>query len=98
MIIRVVKLTFQPEKVSAFLKVFNAKKELIRDFPGCEHLELLRDVNAPNVYFTYSYWLSEVELNNYRYSELFKETWADTKILFSGKPEAWSLNREVALT
>ncbi len=91
-------MTFTQERVADFLDVFHAKKEQIRSFDGCEHLELLRDVNADNIYFTYSYWKSEVELNNYRHSQLFKGTWASTKVLFSAKPEAWSLMREVSLT
>lgn len=91
-------MTFVSEQVSTFLEVFHTKKELIRGFDGCSHLELLKDVAADNVYFTYSYWRSEEELTNYRHSELFKETWAATKVLFLAKPEAWSLSREVALT
>ncbi len=41
--------------------------------------------------FTYSYWESEAHLNTYRHSDLFRETWAKTKVLFADKPEAWSI-------
>lgn len=95
MIIRIVKMTFEPEKVNEFLETFNASKLLIRNFDGCSYLELLNDIDQPNIYFTYSYWRSEIELNNYRNSELFNKVWANTKILFSAKPEAWSLKSHV---
>jgi len=98
MIIRIVKLTFKAEVVADFTAMFNRKKDLIRNVKGCNRLELLRDKADPNVYFTYSWWESETDLNEYRYSELFKETWKETKSYFSDKPEAWSLEKMVELT
>lgn len=97
MIIRIVKMTFDPTRVSEFEAVFNAKKERIRAFPGCTHLELLRDADRANVYFTYSYWNAAADLETYRHSELFKATWAKTKPLFVDKPQAWSMDRLVQL-
>jgi heme oxygenase (mycobilin-producing) len=94
MLTRIVKMTFIPEKVPEFLKVFNASKDKIRHFNGCEHLRLFSDKNNPAVLFTYSIWQSEEHLNNYRSSELFNVTWAATKILFADKAEAWSLKLE----
>jgi len=91
MIIRIVKMTFEPDKVADFLKIFNASKHLIRNMEGCTHLELLNDVNTSNIFFTYSHWQTENDLNNYRTSELFKSVWSKTKILFIAKPEAWSV-------
>lgn len=91
MIIRIVKMTFDPARVSEFVKVFDASKERIRNFEGCSHLKLLNDINSPNIFFTYSHWESEDHLNAYRDSELFKTTWAQTKVLFAEKPEAWSV-------
>jgi len=51
----------------------------------------MRDINQPNIYITHSQWESETDLNNYRNSELFKTTWAKTKVLFSEKPLAFSV-------
>lgn len=90
--IRIVKMTFQPEKVDEFLFNFNESKTLIRAFEGVQHLELLRDKNNFNIFFTYSIWQSENHLENYRNSDLFKGVWAKTKPLFSSKPEAWSVD------
>ena len=92
MIKRIVKLTFQAEQTEAFLTIFHESKNKIRAFPGCQHLELWRDKKQPHVFFTYSFWESEDNLEEYRHSELFRSTWAKTKVLFSGKPEAWSVS------
>lgn len=97
MIIRIVKMNFQPEKVTEFLEVFHASKQLIRNYEGCSHLELLNDINNPNIYFTYSYWESEMHLDGYRHSDLFAGVWSKTKILFAAKTEAWSVEQTVKL-
>lgn len=95
--IRIVKMTFQPEKVGEFLDNFTQNQQHIRNFEGIEHLELLNDKNNPNTYFTYSVWRSEKYLNNYRNSDLFKTVWEKTKPLFSDKAEAWSVDSLVKL-
>jgi heme-degrading monooxygenase HmoA len=90
MLIRIVRMTFQEDRVEEFLEIFNRSKHLIRSFEGCQHLELWRDKNAKNMMLTHSYWLSEEHLNAYRDSTLFKTTWAATKVLFSDKPVVFS--------
>ncbi len=97
MIIRIVKMTFKQEKIQDFLSVFNSHKELIRAFSGCEHLELLQDINTPEIFMTYSYWQSEEQIEAYRKSDLFKEVWAKTKIHFTDKPLAWSVKQRTIL-
>ena len=92
MIKRIVKLSFHPEEVDNFLKVFEQSKEKIRAVEGCFHMELLRDKKQPNVLFTLSIWRDETALNAYRHSKLFEKTWAKTKVLFNDKPHAWSLD------
>jgi heme-degrading monooxygenase HmoA len=92
-LIRVVRMTFRPEEAPAFLENFEAHKSLIRNFPGCQHLELWQDQNQKNIFVTYSHWESETALNQYRDSELFKSVWSFTKTLFSEKPQAWSIKK-----
>jgi quinol monooxygenase YgiN len=92
MFIRIVKMSFEVSKIELFLENFNANKEKIRDFEGCNFLQLLRDKNNPSIFFTYSYWESEAHLEAYRNSELFKLVWAKTNILFNNKPVAWSVD------
>lgn len=92
MIKRIVKMTFREEAVETFLHdVFEHSKDRIRAFPGCRHMELLRNLNQPNMLFTLSIWDNEAALEAYRQSELFRTTWAKTKILFAEKAEAWSV-------
>ena len=93
MLIRIVKMTFEADKVADFLSVFEESKLKIRAMNGCTHLELMQDYNLPNSFSTYSYWNSEGDLNNYRNSEIFKDVWARTKVLFSDKPIAFSLKQ-----
>ncbi len=92
MIVRVVQMTFRPEKVKEFTTLFYERKHIIRDFAGCTHLELWQDSKDENVFFTYSMWDSEAALNHYRFSEFFKDTWGKTKALFADKPQAWSVS------
>ncbi len=97
MLIRIVRMTFQPEKLDEFLEIFHSTKIKIRNQPGCRHLELLQDLNTPNVMVTYSHWDSEQDLNNYRDSELFANVWAKTKALFADKPLAFSVEQKAVL-
>lgn len=90
MIKRLVKLTFQEDKIEDFKNIFESSKDKIKAMEGCKHVEVLQDIIQPNVFFTLSIWDTEGALNRYRDSELFKTTWAKTKILFSDKPMAWS--------
>ena len=90
MIKRIVKLTFQPDRVPEFMAIFQASCQKIRASAGCKHMELLQDAAAPNVMFTLSIWETEADLDMYRKSELFKTVWTQTKALFADKPAAWS--------
>ena len=91
MINRIVRMSFEPSLVPAFLSLFETVKDQIANFEGCKGLTLLRDAHESNVLFTYSLWESEADLNKYRFSELFKSTWEQTKNKFTAKPIAWSL-------
>ncbi len=91
-------MSFQPEKVPDFLANFDLMKEKIRNAPGNRLLELYRDRHDPSVFFTYSYWEMEADLEAYRQSELFYDVWNYTKKLFNAKPEAWSVDRLVQLS
>ncbi|WP_053971976.1 putative quinol monooxygenase [Mangrovimonas sp. ST2L15] len=93
MFVRIVKMSFDPSKTDEFLINFENVKDKIRAFEGCEFLELYRDKNQPNIFFTYSYWATDDCLETYRNSELFKNVWAQTKPLFNDKPQAWSVDK-----
>ena len=93
MFVRIVKMSFAEENIIPFLDNFETVKQKIRNFEGCQFLELYRDKHNTNIFFTYSYWNTEDDLNNYRDSDLFKSVWAKTKPMFNAKPEAWSVTK-----
>jgi quinol monooxygenase YgiN len=86
-------MTFVETQIAAFIEVFDSSKAQIRAFEGCHHLTLLRDADQANVLITYSYWQNAQSLENYRASELFRTTWAKTKVLFAAKPVAFSATK-----
>ncbi len=93
MIVRIVKMHFAANKVPEFLKMFDEIKESIRVQPGCTFLELYQGEHDPQMFYTYSYWSSAADLDNYRKSSLFKQVWPATKAMFDQKPEATSVHK-----
>lgn len=93
MLVRIVKLVFKKEEISTFKRLFEENCEKIRNFEGCEYLELLQDQNNPQLFFTYSSWKNEEALENYRHSSLFKGIWKEFKPRFSERAEAWSTDK-----
>ena len=97
MIIRIVRMHFTEEGAPLFLALFEARKERIRNYSGCMHLELWQDTGNPLVWYTYSYWDCEPSLEGYRLSDFFRETWAQTKALFAEKAQAWSMSPKAVI-
>lgn len=97
MFVRIVKMSFHEENIPAFLENFDSIKEKIRGAEGNRFLELYQDKNNPCIFFTYSFWETEADLENYRRSALFDDVWTFTKKLFNDKPEAWSVDKMVSL-
>jgi len=97
MLVRIVKMSFHEVHIPAFLENFELVKTHIRNADGNRFLELYQDQNNPCLFFTYSYWETEADLENYRKSALFDEVWTFTKQLFNAKPEAWSVNKLTSL-
>lgn len=97
MIIRIVRMHFTEAGVDEFLEIFNRHKESIRNFPGCTHLQLLRDHNDVTCFTTLSHWHDVASLENYRKSELFGQVWGRVKTLFSERSQAFSLEKFIEL-
>ena len=87
-------MTFRDDAINDFTTLFQERKDTIRGFAGCTHLELWQDSKHPTVFFTYSHWDSEADLDHYRFSAFFKDTWGRTKALFADAPQAWSVVRK----
>ncbi len=86
-------MTFRQDEVENFLSFFKKAKPKINAFQGCESVELYRDQGLSNVFYTHSIWIDQEHLEDYRSSDFFKKTWAETKLLFAEKPQAYSLVR-----
>ncbi len=97
MVTRVVKMTFRGDTCGEFIAMFNKYKDQIRNANGCQSLTLLRDVEDTNVFFTYSQWVDDKHLDEYRYSAVFAEVWPQTKALFGDSAEAWTTSEIVQL-
>ena len=93
MIIRLVRMQFQEQHVKEFLDIFVRHKHAIRDFAGCTHLELVKDINLKDCYWTLSTWESVGNLEAYRQSELFKQVWQKVKPMFREKAAAFSVEK-----
>ncbi len=90
MINRIVKMKFREEHIEDFIRFTSDIYDVIKSQEGCLHLNILQDKKHPEIFFTYSCWNSEKDLDNYRKSEFFNNIWPKTKKWFAGKPEAWS--------
>lgn len=97
MIVRLVKLTFEPKHIEAFQRHFEAHHTAIRQSEGCQHLALWQDQADHRVFFTYSWWTNHEALENYRHSQLFKDVWQYTRELFAERPQAWTLAQKISL-
>ena len=97
MLIRIVRMHFTEAGVDEFLDIFDRHKEAIRNFPGCTHLQLLKDADDPLCYTTLSHWEGTTDLEKYRKSELFASVWGRVKTLFSERSQAFSLEHFIEL-
>lgn len=91
MIVRIVKMTFQEDKIEEVKGFLSRVKEKIQLSPGCIQLDILQDSRDRRIFFSHSRWRSENDLTVYRNSDFFKETWSTARKWFSEKPQAWSL-------
>jgi quinol monooxygenase YgiN len=86
MIVRIVTLHIKEERVDEFEALSSRIRERILSFPGCTHLEFLRDIVDKGLFVTCSVWEKEEDLERYRASELFADIWPEAKDMFSKKP------------
>jgi quinol monooxygenase YgiN len=89
---RLVRMSFQTDRISDFMEVFEDSKEKIRNFPGCLALNLIVDFEDSSIIYTSSIWRAIEDLENYRNSELFIQTWRKTKIHFKEKAQTSTFN------
>ena len=91
MLVRIVKMQFNADFVEDFKILFTGVKPFISNFKGCTEVRLLQHETDLNLFFTISKWKTAEDLERYRNSDLFIETWRKVKPNFKSKAEAWSL-------
>lgn len=91
MLTRLVKMQFNEDFLAEFQETFKGVQPKIAAFKGCKGVQLLQDQHQMHTFFTISLWEDEEHLEDYRRSELFRETWTSMRPHFAAKPEAWSL-------
>lgn len=84
------KLQFRQTEIATFIRIFDENKLNVSNFNGCLGMRLLKDIQNPCVFYTYSQWESEEALNNYRKSTIFNMVWISIKPLFELPAEACS--------
>lgn len=92
MITRIVKLTMAEENIDKFKSYFDTVCDIIRHQPGCHKLQVWQDIHNPQIFFTYSIWDAEKDLDTYRYSDFFAVFWKTVKPWFAAKAEVWSFD------
>ncbi len=90
MVIRLVRMRFRSEEVERFLALYDRAYPVIVKQPGCHSVQLVREVNDPTAFATWSVWNDEASLDAYRRSPFFRSFWQEVKALFRAPAEAVS--------
>ncbi len=90
MLMRLVRMRFQPDKVDEFLALYAVARPMIIAQPGCHSVQLLRQSDDPASFATWSIWEDAEALAAYRSSDFFQQFWPHVKALFRQPPEAAS--------
>lgn len=92
MIKRIVRLTVKDTAASeAFQEIYRSRNPFKNGVKGCRDVKVMKDVNDENVYYTVSIWDHNDDLEAYRESEYFAETWPMVKAQLSKRAEAFSM-------
>ena len=92
MITRIVRLTVKDDaSKEAFRNIYQRRNPFKNGVKGCKAVNIMRDVMHKNIYYTVSQWDSVDDLEAYRKSDYFKETWPMVKAQLSQRAEAFSM-------
>lgn len=90
MLTRLVRMRFQPDRVDAFLALYAVMRPKIVSQPGCRSVQLVREIDDPAAFATWSVWESAAALEAYRTSAFFRQYWPQVRALFRQPAEAVS--------
>jgi len=92
MIKRIVRLTLKDTaSKTAFEDIYDTRNPHKNGVKGCLDVKVMKDVNEENIYYTVSTWESNDDLEAYRHSPYFKETWPMVKANLAKRAEAYSM-------
>jgi quinol monooxygenase YgiN len=97
MLIRLVRMWFEPDNVDEFLRLYHAAHPTISSQPGCFGVRLVRQIDDPASFATWSRWESAAALDAYRTGPFFRAFWPQVRALFRVPAEAVSFE-EVGIT
>jgi len=92
MIVRLVSLKIQLDKVEEFKQFFETIHDRIREAQGCLSLRVVADLEGLGEFFTVSEWESPAALEAYKNSAFFQETWPRVKSFLRDRPWAQSFH------
>lgn len=90
MVTRLVRMRFRPDAVEEFLTLYRIVNPVIRGQPGCLSVQLVREIDDPASFATWSVWENTAALDAYRRSVFFREFWPQVRALFREPAEAVS--------
>lgn len=93
MITRIVKMSVKKDKVKDFVRYFEKYNEEIKIFDGCEHHDFLEDKNDASVFFTYTTWKSERQIERYRRSETHRLHKQKLQEFYEKDDSAWTVEK-----
>ncbi len=90
MLIRLVRMRFRSEEVERFLALYDQAYPIIVGQPGCRSVQLVREIDDPAAFATWSVWDDAAALDAYRRSAFFRGFWPEVKALFRAPAQAVS--------
>jgi quinol monooxygenase YgiN len=90
MIVRLVSLSFKPDKLEEFKQLYEEVVHQIRAHPGCLFVQLVTDTGGQGDCYTISHWRSQESLDAYPHSQFFRGVWPRIKEMLREKPWAQS--------
>ncbi|MBL7832191.1 MAG: antibiotic biosynthesis monooxygenase, partial [Saprospiraceae bacterium] len=63
-ITRIVMMTFKSNEVETFINIFKESQALIQAFPGCNKVQLHKNIDDPCIMYTVSLWDNDECLQN----------------------------------
>lgn len=76
---------------AAFAKIYANRNPFTKKVKGCLEVKVMKDADHDDVIYTVSLWEAKEDLEAYRNSNYFAETWPMVKKQLAKRAEAFSL-------